>query len=444
MPEQTTAAPTWRCAAGTVVGRRDGPVVRATGIRYARAARFREPTAEPPATGPIEATGWAPACPQPLTPQLDTVLVDPMGGLTFDEDCLRLSVTAPARVPPGAALPVMVWIHGGSYTSAAGDAPIFDPAALVAEQQVVVVAVTYRLGLLGYLGGGPDRPANLGLLDQIEALRWVQRNVAAFGGDPANVTVFGQSAGGDAAAHLMVAEGTDGLFARVIVQSAPLGISRNRARMNAAMARAARGIPADAPVAEVVAAQARVAARARPFGLRAAMPFGTQYGRHPLPPEDAVDRAWERAAGRVDVLVGYNDREVALFTGAVPPLGRVLALPVLGPALRHGLVAALTRKVYGAGARAFAARHRRGGGRGYHYVLSWGAPGSPYAGAHCVDLPLLFGRRAAWEGAGLIAGATWEQVDAAGRELRGVWAEFARTGRITPTTRPGLVAIREI
>lgn len=171
MPEQTTAAPTWRCAAGTVVGRRDGRVVRATGIRYARAARFREPVAEPPATSPVGATGWAPACPQPLTPQLDTVLVDPMGELTYDEDCLRLSVTAPERVPPGAALPVMVWIHGGSYTSAAGDAPIFDPAALVAEQQVVVVAVTYRLGLLGYLGGGPDRPANLGLLDQVEALR---------------------------------------------------------------------------------------------------------------------------------------------------------------------------------------------------------------------------------------------------------------------------------
>jgi len=444
VPEPTTGAPTWRCPAGTVVGRGDGDVVRATGIRYARAARFGEPTAQPPAVGPIDATSWAPACPQPLTPQLDAVLSDPMGDLTYDEDCLRLSVTAPDGVPPGEALPVMVWIHGGSYTSAAGDAPIFDPAALVAEQRVVVVAVTYRLGLLGYLGDGPDRPANLGLLDQIEALRWVHRNVAAFGGDPANVTVFGQSAGGDAVAHLMIAEGTEGLFARVIIQSAPLGISRNRAGMNAAMAREARGIPADAPVSDVVAAQARVAAKARPYGLRATMPFGTQYGRHPLPPEDAVDRAWEQVAGRVDVLVGYNDREVALFVPAVPRLGRIFALPVLGPSVRRGLVARLTRKVYGAGAGAFAARHRRGGGRGYHYVLSWGAPGSPYAGAHCVDLPLLFGRREAWEGAGLVAGATWEQIDSAGRELRRVWGEFARTGRTTPTTRPGLVAISEI
>lgn len=78
----------------------------------------------------------------------------------------------------------------------------------MAEQNVVVVNVTYRLGLFGYLGDGRTSPANLGLLDQIEALRWVHCNIAAFGGDTANVTIFGQSAGGDAAAHLMIAEGT--------------------------------------------------------------------------------------------------------------------------------------------------------------------------------------------------------------------------------------------
>ena len=98
------------------------------------------------------------------------------GTLTYDEHCQRLSVTVPADARPGDALPVMVWIHGGSYTSGAGDAPIFDPAALVREQHVVVVSVTYRLGLLGYLGDADGRPANLGLLDQLEALRWVSRS----------------------------------------------------------------------------------------------------------------------------------------------------------------------------------------------------------------------------------------------------------------------------
>jgi carboxylesterase type B len=89
----------------------------------------------------------------------------------------------------------MVWIHGGSYVFGAGDAAIFDPRALVEEQGVIVVSVTYRLGLFGFLGGSAGRAANLGLLDIIEALRWVKRNIQAFGGAPDCVTLFGQSAG---------------------------------------------------------------------------------------------------------------------------------------------------------------------------------------------------------------------------------------------------------
>ncbi|MBR7503977.1 carboxylesterase family protein, partial [Mycobacterium tuberculosis] len=85
---------------------------------------------------------------------------------------------------------------------------------------IIVVSVTYRLGVLGYLGQGRPEHSNLGLLDQISALRWVQRNIAAFGGDPDNVTLAGQSAGADACAHLMIAEATDGLFSRVIMASA--------------------------------------------------------------------------------------------------------------------------------------------------------------------------------------------------------------------------------
>ncbi|RAF56753.1 carboxylesterase, partial [Burkholderia multivorans] len=111
--------------------------------------------------------------------------------------------------------PVLVWVHGGAYVTGAGDAEIYDPHTLVDEQHIIVVSVTYRLGVLGYLGQGRPEHSNLGLLDQISALRWVQRNIAAFGGAPDNVTLAGQSAGADACAHLMIAEATDGLFSRV-------------------------------------------------------------------------------------------------------------------------------------------------------------------------------------------------------------------------------------
>ena len=231
--------PRFRCAAGTVVGRRDGEVVRAIGIRYARAERFEAPTAQPWADEPIVATAWAPACPQTREPITDGAWgTGHLGSLRYDEHCQHLSVTAPADATVGEVLPVMVWIHGGAYVIGAGDAPITDPAHLVAEERVVVVAITYRLGIFGFLGG-QGRPANLGLLDLIEALRWIQLNIAAFGGDPGNVTLFGQSAGGDAIAHLMIADGARGLFGRAIIQSAPLGISAGRDAMTASMARSA-------------------------------------------------------------------------------------------------------------------------------------------------------------------------------------------------------------
>lgn len=153
--------------------------------------------------------------------------------MEFDEHCQRLSDTAPMDTKPNNDLSVMVWIHGDSYETGAGegDDPMYNPAALVREQHIIVVTVTYRLGLFGYLGSEKSTSANLGLLDQIEALRWIKQNISSFGGNPENVTVFGQSAGGDAVAHLMISNGAERLFNRVIIQSVPFGILRDRNKM---------------------------------------------------------------------------------------------------------------------------------------------------------------------------------------------------------------------
>ncbi|MGX5656118.1 carboxylesterase family protein [Geodermatophilus nigrescens] len=437
----TRPAPRFDASVGTVIGRWDDGVVRATGIRYARAERFRPPVPESPAAGVVDATAWSPACPQPPAPELELMVTDPMGELVADEDCLRLSVTVPEDASPADRLPVMVWVHGGSYVSGAGDAPAYDPAVLVREQRVVVVAVTYRLGLLGFLGfpgdGDTGRPANLGLLDLVAALRWVRENVAAFGGDPDAVTLFGESAGGDAIAHLMAADGARWLFRRAVVSSAPLGLSRGRARMSAAMAAVARTVDAAAPVADVVGAQARVAARARRYGLAGAMPFGTQYGSPPLPAEDALPQAWAERAPEVDLLVGTNSREVALFVALLPPAARLARLPVTGRAV-EALVRGLSRRIYARDAVRFARRHRAAGGRAVSYVLSYGA--GALTGAHAVDLPLLFPHRRTWERSPLLAGLAWDDVVAAGREVRRVWAHFARTGGV-PADLPPFLAV---
>ncbi|XP_056451007.1 cocaine esterase-like [Gadus chalcogrammus] len=134
------------------------------------------------------------------------------------EDCLYLNVFAPSHAAPGTDLPVMVWIHGGGFTS--GAATVYEGSALAANQDVVVVVLQYRLGLLGFFSTGDGAvPGNLGLLDQVEALRWVQQNIRAFGGDPGLVTVFGESAGGNSVSLLTISPLSAGLFKHAIAQS---------------------------------------------------------------------------------------------------------------------------------------------------------------------------------------------------------------------------------
>nr|WP_246308764.1 carboxylesterase family protein [Kineosphaera limosa] len=400
--------------------------MRANGIPYARADRFALPSPTPPWVEPLPATEPAPACPQPPVEFLDEVL----GGFSsvsgHDEHCQRLSVTMPGDVRPGEALPVMVWVHGGSYVFGAGDVGCMDPAPLVREQRVVVVTVTYRLGLFGFLGDGVSRPANLGLFDLLEALRWVQRNIAAFGGDPGNVTAFGQSAGADAIAHLMATRESRGLFRRVILQSPPLGIRRGRARMNAAMMRVASSLTAQTPVAQVVRLTGPVLRVGSRFGLKGAMSFGPQAGHAPLPAEAQVEAAWDAVAPHVDVLIGYARDEAELFLQRPGPLRAVFDRPRVGPWLSARIRNRTTEAVYGRACREFAARHARAGGNAWSYLITWAAPGNPFGAAHTIDLPLLFGDEATWRDATLVAGATWEELQAAARPVRALWADFAR------------------
>lgn len=420
--------------AGEIVGRRDGEVVRATGIAYARAARFLPPEAEPASQNPIDATTWGPGCPQNSRSILDEFLGGGMAGLPRSEDCLRLSVTRPAS-EASHARPVMVWIHGGAYVSGAGDLPAYDPRLLVSEQDVVVVNVTFRLGLFGFLGDGEARLANLGLLDLLAALRWVRTNIAAFGGDPGNVTLFGESAGADAVVHLLVAEGAEGLFQRVILQSAPLGISRGRSAMYAEMAAAAVEVGPDTPVEDVLRHQARIEIVDRRHGLRRFMPFGVQYGHTPLPPEDELDEAWRRAGARVDVLLGTNDDELALYTDYVPDLIRLRSLPVVGPLLCRSLVRRLTRVMYTRPNKRLARLLAAGDAATYVYRLHFGHGRTPLGACHMMDLPLVLGTPETWAGSRLVEGLSESELADAGARVRALWADFARSGRLADEGR---------
>ncbi|XP_034541559.1 uncharacterized protein ces2b isoform X2 [Notolabrus celidotus] len=150
-------------------------------------------------------------------------LLEKVGDLTADipdvsEDCLYLNIYTPANRADDAKLPVMVWIHGGGFT--VGSASIYDGSALAAYQDVVVVLIQYRLGLLGHLSTGDEHMSgNFGLLDQVQALRWIKQHIHSFGGDPDLVTIFGESAGGVSVALLLLSPLSDGLFHHAIAES---------------------------------------------------------------------------------------------------------------------------------------------------------------------------------------------------------------------------------
>ncbi|WP_299575918.1 carboxylesterase family protein [uncultured Williamsia sp.] len=209
-----TPAPTVvTTSSGTLTGADVGNTRQFLGVRYAQPPtgerRWTLPQAVDSRDTPVDATRPGAPCEQSA----------PLPGLPApSEDCLFLNVTTPRSTAPGSRLPVMVWWHGGGYTSGSGAA--YDAQRLADTGDVMVVTVNYRLGIFGYLGlpdlqGGGD----FGLADQLESLRWVQRNAAAFGGDPDNVTVFGESAGGMSTCAALTSPSARGLIDKAIVSS---------------------------------------------------------------------------------------------------------------------------------------------------------------------------------------------------------------------------------
>lgn len=214
-------------APGGAVRGVEGAGVRAfLGVPYAAAPvgrlRWRAPQPLKPKTGTRDATRIGSDCVQALGPE--AILGGGGGVVVGREDCLFVNVYSPAG-PVARARPVMVWLHGGAFTIGAG--ANYDPSRLAVEQDRVVVTVNSRLGALGWLvhpgfaTDGEGVGGNFGLMDQQAALRWVQANIQAFGGDPANVTLFGESSGAWSACYLMASPGSTGLFHRVILQSGP-------------------------------------------------------------------------------------------------------------------------------------------------------------------------------------------------------------------------------
>jgi para-nitrobenzyl esterase len=310
-------------SAGTLRGTTEGGVNVWRGVAYAEQPvgdrRFRAPAPVKPWAGVRDAIEHGPLPPQGRS-FVGGGRDDPK---IRDEACLTVTVWSP---DVSGSLPVMVWIPGGAFVYGAGQLQLYNGSRLAANGDVVVVNVTYRLGVfggfeLGDLGG--DFDDNLCLRDQIAALEWVRENISAFGGDPDRVTVFGESAGATSVLALLASPGASGLFARAIAQSPALPLIADRE----SRARQARrfvellGVGVD-QVKDLPQRQLRRAAgelQALSANTTPTLAFGLTHGVDLLP-SHPIDAARAGTVLRVPLIIGINSHEASMFAWGKPPM----------------------------------------------------------------------------------------------------------------------------
>jgi para-nitrobenzyl esterase len=455
-----SATPQVRVAAGALRGTLESGVAVFRGIPYAE-----PPVGELRLAAPRPARSWDGMRPAvafgPPPPQSDVFGGGSSAATQTRDDWLTVNVWSP-DLDPAAKLPVLVWIYGGGYTIGDAGRPEYDGGQLARDGGVVLVTLNYRLGVEGFaqIDGAP---ANRGLLDQVAALEWVRDNIAAFGGDPARVTLFGESAGGGLVAALIAMPRARGLFRRAVVQSMPGTFFSTELAADVAAAcadelglRPCRDDLATADPALLVVAGDTVAAtiteRAKRWGLpaRRSILFAPVVDGDVLPatPWQAVG---DGAALGVDLLVGHTRDEQRLFSLLEGQLGQVTAadadvtLELFAPGrdgarhYREAYPAASPDELYERvlsdwlfrmPSLQLAEAQIAVGGRAHVYELTWPAPGlgGVLGACHGLDVPLVFGNLGSGSPAMLIGESPTAEAVGLSARMRAAWTAFAADG----------------
>lgn len=412
--------------------------------------RWKAPDALPAWKGTRDAKTFGASCYQPRS-RPGSIYASELGPMS--EDCLSLNVWAPANARNA---PVFVWIHGGSLVTGSSSETMYDGTKL-AQRGLIVVSINYRLGILGYLAHpalSAESPqgvsGNYGLLDQIEALRWVKRNISAFGGDPANVTVAGESAGGLSVMYLMTSPPARGLFAKAIAQSAYM-ISTPQLRdspFGDVVAEAAGETLASKIGAKDIAALRAMSGEAVSDASRNAgfAPFGTIDGK--ILPRQLVDVFDRGEQAKVPLLAGFNSGEIrSLRFLAPPPPADATAYTALIRERYADLTDAFLKQypptnlaesvllpprdlLYGWTATRLVDKQTALGTNAFLYFYDHGFPAADAAGLHAFhasEIPFIFGTADKTPPA-------WPRMSATPQEIQftdaiaNYWVSFARDG----------------
>ncbi|UCH43007.1 MAG: carboxylesterase/lipase family protein [Dehalococcoidales bacterium] len=452
--------------AGSVEGYQNRGLYDFKGIPYAAPPvgkrRWLPPEAVEPWGGVRPAQSSATIAPQPTAQ--GSMLDQGLEAQPQNEDCLYLNIWTPGL--DDARRPVMFWIHGGGFTGGSGSAPMYKGSRLAARGSVVVVTINYRLGSLGFLnlnevtGGKIPSTGNEGLLDQVAALEWVHNNIASFGGDPGNVTIFGESAGGMSVGCQMALPKATGLFQKAIAQS---GAGHSVRPLNEAVLVSEQFLdilnvrPDDIdalrsiPVERLLAAQQELNARTQALGLLGGLTLRPVIDGDIMPslPLDAVK---EGLTGQIPIIVGTNLDEWKMFGARNPEMQKmdegtlIQRLQRILPGVdvesltqtyrkaltRRGvpnppvdiMTAIQTDQIFRIPAIRLVEAHQGQGQSAYNYLFTWPSPalGGAMGAHHALELGFLFGNYGeGWGGSGPAA-------DALSRSMQDAWLAFARNG----------------
>ena len=464
----TNAQGVVRTTSGHVAGYMENDIYIYKGIPYAKAERFMPPTAPDAWEGIRSSRAYGPTCPQ--AKRMGWYSDESAFSFNWDdgfpdEDCLRVNVWTPG-VDDGKKRPVMVWLHGGGYAAGSGqELPSYDGTNMAKEHDVVVVTLNHRLNVLGFLdlssfGTKYAKSGNVGLMDLVAALQWVHDNIGAFGGDPANVTIFGQSGGGGKVSTLLATPSANGLFHKAIVQSGSMlrtmdarysrRIGEETVRLlglDAASIDSLARVPYNELLAAGEKAVANVRQQAEKEGDVSCFIFGwapTVDGNVlPAQPFDPVAPAQSKD---IPVMIGTTLHEftASTYVPAFRTIGQEQAVGMLRQKYgdRTDEFVSLFGKVYpgyqpkdlmdvdftfrpGAVEQA-SLKASQGGAPVYMYMFAWESPvmDGILRSTHCMEIPFVFDnalRHASMTGGGADAQALAKKMSTA-------WANFARTG----------------
>lgn len=444
---------------GAVHGTMRGGAIRFQGVPYAQpptgARRLRTPDPIEPWSRPVDGTG-----PAPIAPQLESRLSGVMGD--FDraqsEDCLTVTITTPGVA--GTLRPVIVWLHGGGFVSGAGSLDWYDGGAL-ASADVVVVGVNSRLGALGFLVAEGVASGNLGLADQALALDFVRANIADFGGDPDNITLMGQSAGGSAIVALYTAGLVPDGISRAVILSGALGMAPQALdeaeRIGAGYlrrlgivqgTRSARQQILALPTSALLRAQHETMI-AEADARTAGPPFQIVADGGMLPRE-GVFAGPSSDRPPLEMIIGTTRDEMTAFFHSDPEVqqldearlrsrvrswygdagdARLERVERLFPTSTPGeLLTALSTEDEFLCDSLRLADAVSCTGRAFVYRFDWCPPGSALRSCHCIELPFVFGTDQSWADAPMLAGADPHEMAAISASMQAFVTSFARSG----------------